>query len=99
MHHDPGLMAAVHERFLDPRVELATRVLDRARRRGEIGPDVDIRLLAAILPAMVLYRRLVAGERIDAQFIARIIDEVVVPAAHCSRAVSPTPNPTQKREF
>jgi len=99
MHHDPELMAAVHERFLGPRVELATRVLDRARRRGEIGPDVDIRLLATILPAMVLYRRLVAGERIDAEFVARIIDEVVVPAAHCSRVVSPTPNPTQKREF
>jgi AcrR family transcriptional regulator len=99
MHHDPELMAAVHERFLGPRIELATRVLDRARRRGEIGPDVDIRLLVAVLPAMVLYRRLVAGEHIDARFVARIIDEVVLPAARSSRSALPTQKPTQKREF
>jgi AcrR family transcriptional regulator len=99
MHHDPELMAAVHERFLGPRIELATRVLDRARRRGEIGPDADSRLLVAVLPAMVLYRRLVAGEHIDARFVARIIDEVVLPAARSSRSALPTQKPTQKREF
>jgi AcrR family transcriptional regulator len=99
MHHDPELMAAVHERFLGPRIELATRVLDRARRRGEVGPDVDIRLLVAVLPAIVLYRRLVAGERIDAPFVARVIDEVVLPAARRTPSVSSTPNPTSKRDF
>jgi AcrR family transcriptional regulator len=84
MHHDADLMAAVHERFLGPRIEMATRVLERARQRGEIGQAVDIRLLAAVLPAIVLYRRLVLGQHIDRRFVARIIDEVVLPAAHPS---------------
>jgi AcrR family transcriptional regulator len=96
MHHDPDLMAAVHQRFLGPRIELATRILERARRRGEIGPDVDIRLLFAVLPAMVLHRRLVMGEPIDARFVARVIDEVLLPATHSSRSALRTPNPTPK---
>jgi AcrR family transcriptional regulator len=99
MHHDPDLMAAVHERFLGPRVELATRVLQRARDRGEIGPDVDIRLLFAVLPAMVLHRRLVMGEPIDARFVARVIDEVVLPAVHRSQSVSDTTNSTPRRDL
>jgi AcrR family transcriptional regulator len=99
MHHDPDLMAAVHERFLGPRMELATKVLERARLRGEIGPEVDIRLLSAVLPAMVLHRRLVMGEPIDARFVARVVNEVVVPAAHCSRSISQTLHPTTKREL
>jgi hypothetical protein len=98
MHHDPELMAAVHTRFLAPRVELVTRVLERARERGEIGAEVDIRLLFAVLPAMVLHRRLVMGEPIDATFVARVVDEVLLPAAHFSGPFSPTPNPTSKRE-
>jgi AcrR family transcriptional regulator len=99
MHHDPDLMAAVHERFLGPRIELATRVLERARARGEIGAEVDIRLLFAVLPAMVLHQRLVMGEPIDGQFVARVIDEVLLPAAHFSSSVAPSQDPTPKREF
>lgn len=98
MHHNPDLMTAVHERFLGPRVELAARVLERARERGEIGPEVDIRLLSAVLPAMVLHRRLVMGEPVDARFVTRVIDEIVVPAGHCSRPAAQTLNPT-KREL
>ena len=75
-----------------------TRVLERARERGEIGAAVDIRLLFAVLPAMVLHRRLVMGEPIDATFVARVVDEVLLPAAHFSGPFSPTPNPTSKRE-
>jgi AcrR family transcriptional regulator len=96
MHRDPDLMIAVHERFLGPRIELVTRMLERARARGEIGPDVDIRLLFAVLPAMVLHRRLVMGEPIDARFVAQVIDEVLLPAAHSSRPAVQTPNPTPK---
>ena len=98
MHRDPELMTAVHERFLSPRIELATRVFERARERGEIGPEVDIQLLSAVLPAMVLHRRLVMGETVDSRFVARVIDEILVPAGRCSRSASQTLNPT-KREL
>jgi AcrR family transcriptional regulator len=99
MHHDADLMVAVHERFLGPRIDLATRVLERARRRGEIGPAVDIRLLAAVLPAIVMYRRLVLGEHVDRRFVARIIDEVVLPSANGPGSVSETLHPTPRREL
>jgi hypothetical protein len=48
---------------------------------------------------MVLHRRLVMGEPIDARFVARVVDEIVVPAAHCSRSVSQTLHATTKREL
>jgi AcrR family transcriptional regulator len=102
MHRDPTLMAAVRERFLGPRIEIAARVLERARGRGDIGPEVDIELLTAVLPAMVLHRRLVMGEPVDARFVARVIDEVLLPAAQRSGSVShplsPTPKTDPKRD-
>jgi AcrR family transcriptional regulator len=97
MHHDPDLKAAVYERFLGPRVEHVTRLMQRARDRGEIGPEADIRLLFAVLPAMVLHQRLVMGERVSARFVERVLDEIVLPAAHCTR--SHTTNPTPNREL
>ncbi|MBD0292049.1 MAG: TetR/AcrR family transcriptional regulator [Jiangellaceae bacterium] len=91
MHHDPDLTRAIHKRFLGPRMELARQVLERARRRGEISGDVDISLLVGVLPAMVLYRRLVLDEPVDPRFVARVVDEVVLPAA-----TGKNPSPTRK---
>ena len=97
MHHDPELMSAVHPRFLAPRVELVTRVLERARERGEIGAEVDIRLLFAVLPAMVLHRRLVMGEPIDATFVARSSTRCYFPPP-TSPVLSHQPRTRHRRE-
>lgn len=88
MHHDADLQRAFRERFLAPRLEVLAGVLDRASKRGEIDAEVDIQLLADVLPGMVLHRRLIMGGSVDDDFIARIIDGVLLPAAHRTHPVS-----------
>jgi len=48
---------------------------------------------------MVLHQRLVMGKPIDRRFVTRVIDEIVLPAAHCSRSASRPSNPIPKREL
>jgi AcrR family transcriptional regulator len=82
MQHDADLERAFRERFLAPRLEVLDAVFDRARGRGEIEAGVDIRLLFDVLPGIVLHRRLIMGGSVDDDLIARIIDGVLLPAAH-----------------
>jgi hypothetical protein len=62
-------------------VALARRVWERARDRGEIRADVDLDLVEASLPGIVLHRVLVLGEEPSSELITRVIDHVVLPAA------------------
>jgi hypothetical protein len=70
MKHDHELTRAIQERFLAPRIQIGRIVFERAQRRGEIDPDVDIELLFDVLPGMVMNRRLVLGKPVDEDFIA-----------------------------
>jgi len=84
MQHDAELEQAIRERFLDPRIEVGRTVFERAQGRGEIDAEVDIELLFDVLPGMVMNRRLVLGKPVDEDFIAHVIDDVVLPAARRS---------------
>ena len=90
MKHDHELTRAIQERFLAPRIQIGRIVFERAQRRGEIEPDVDIELLFDVLPGMVMNRRLVLGKPVDEDFIAHVIDDVVLPAARRSSPAVPT---------
>jgi AcrR family transcriptional regulator len=90
MKHDHELTRAIQERFLAPRIQIGRIVFERAQRRGEIDPDVDIELLFDVLPGMVMNRRLVLGKPVDDDFIAHVIDDVVLPAARRSSPAVPT---------
>jgi AcrR family transcriptional regulator len=94
MHHDTELKHAIQERFFEPRLRIGRTVLERAQRRGEIDPDVDIELLFGVLPGMVMNRRLVLGQPVDEHFIAHVIDDVVLPAARRSSPSVRIPTPT-----
>jgi hypothetical protein len=84
MNHDTELQRAIHERFLGPRIVAGRTAFERAQRRGEINPDVDIELLFDVLPGTVMNRRFVLGGSVDEEFIAHVIDDVVLPAARRS---------------
>jgi AcrR family transcriptional regulator len=86
MQHDAELKRAIDERFIQPRITATRTAFERAKRRGEIDPDVDIELLFDVLPGMVVNRRLVLGKPVDQSYIAHVIDDVVLPAAHRSSA-------------
>jgi AcrR family transcriptional regulator len=85
LHRDAELQTAVQERFLAPRVALVTEVYERAVRRGEIAPDVDIELLTATLPAVIVYHAFVLGIEPTDELILRVIDNLILPAARGSQ--------------
>lgn len=86
LHRDPELQKAFQERFLAPRLQLTRKVYERAVERGEIGPEVDIELLAVTLPAVIVHHAYILGVEPTDDLILRVIDHVIVPAARGSQA-------------
>lgn len=81
LHRDQEFADAFHTRFIEPKVAETRAVYERAQVRGEIPADVDVDLLAPVLPAIILHRAFILREPTDDATVARIIDEIVIPAA------------------
>jgi AcrR family transcriptional regulator len=81
LHRDSALQRAFQERFLAPRQGLVDTIYRRAADRGEIPADADVELLAQALPAIVVHRSFVLGIPADPEFVERVIDHVILPAA------------------
>jgi AcrR family transcriptional regulator len=77
---EPELADAFQRLFLGPRIAVAVEVFERARARGEISADVDVRLIATVLPSVVIHRLFLQQQDADEAFIERVVDEVVLPA-------------------
>ena len=78
---NPEVAAVFHEQFVRSRVGLMRGLLERAQARGELRPDIDLEMVAAVAPAMIAYRKMVAGQRIDDEFVVQMIDTVILPLA------------------
>jgi AcrR family transcriptional regulator len=81
MHHDPDFAEEFRTRVLAPKTEVARRVFERARVRGEITADLDLDLLAPALAGIILHRSFVLGLPADEKTVAQVVDEIIVPAA------------------
>jgi len=79
--HDPGFAEAFRAQVIGPKAQLSQTIFRRAQERGEIPPDVDIDLLAPALAGIVLHRMFLMGELPDEALIARVIDQIILPAA------------------
>lgn len=79
--HDRELMAAFNEHCIEPRRMALDEMLRRAVVRGEMPAGKDVELLTSVIPALIIYRKLVNGDPVDSSFARRIVDEVVIPAA------------------
>jgi hypothetical protein len=66
-------------------VAITNGVYERAVRRGEIAPDVDVELLSQTLPAVIVHHAFVLGIEPTEDLILRIIDHVIMPAARGSQ--------------
>ena len=77
---DEHFAAAFRRDFIGPKAAVSTAIFDRARERGEIRDDVDLDVVVPALPGIALHRQFLLGEALDADFITRIIDQVVLPA-------------------
>ena len=78
---NPDVAAAFQQQFVRSRVSLMRGLLERAQERGELRDDIDLEMVAAVAPAMIAYRKMVAGHRIDDEFVVQMIDSVILPLA------------------
>jgi AcrR family transcriptional regulator len=93
LHRDQEFSEAFQERFIKPKVAETRVIFERAQRRGEIPADADLELLAPLLAAVVLHRSFVLQEPIDDHTVARIVDQVVIPAATHERTARAAAEP------
>jgi AcrR family transcriptional regulator len=69
--------------FIGPKAARSRRIYERAQQRGEIGPQVDLDIIAPAVVAILMHRILLLGEVPDADLVTRVIDQIIVPAATC----------------
>ena len=83
----PELRAAFRGGARGSRVMRA--VIDRGVARGEIAAPTNAELLAALYPALSLYRLVLFGQDPDAAFARSILDDLVMPLLLASAAPGP----------
>jgi AcrR family transcriptional regulator len=77
--HDQQLGSALDDLMLLKGRRLVTAILQQAAARGEVAPDRDWSLIADTLTGMGLMR-VIAGQSVDAKFIRKVIDTLILPA-------------------
>lgn len=89
---DADFAAAFRERFIAPKQARALEIYRRAQERGEIRTDVDLLLVSAALPGIVLHRQFLLGEVPTKAVIEHLIDQLILPAvtAGCSATTTST---------
>jgi AcrR family transcriptional regulator len=80
MARDEEFAATYRREFLGPKVAASRAIFERARDRGEVRDDVDLDLLAPSLPGIVLHRVFLLGDEATPDLVARVIDQVILPA-------------------
>lgn len=78
---DTEFAAAFRERFIGPKLAIAREIYGRAIARGEVSAELDLDLIAAALPGIVLHRLFLLGEQPSPDLITRVVDQVIIPAA------------------
>jgi AcrR family transcriptional regulator len=80
IHRDEEFAAAYRRDFVGPKIEAARTIYQRAQERGELRSDIDVELLSAALPGIVLHRVYILGELPTPELIAKVIDQIILPA-------------------
>ncbi|NYJ74008.1 TetR/AcrR family transcriptional regulator [Allobranchiibius huperziae] len=80
LHRDAEFTRLFTEKFIAPRMEGLRIVLERAQRRGEVGANADLDLLAAVLPALKFHHVVMLDECPTPARLQHIIEQVLLPA-------------------
>lgn len=89
LDRDHEFVRTIKERVLAPRKQTIMMVLQRAADRGEISRDVVTPLVAETAPALVMMCVLGEGPPVRADYIDRVLDDVMMPLL---RAAAPNPD-------
>jgi AcrR family transcriptional regulator len=81
LQRDPEFAGEFRSRVIGPKLEVVRTIFERAQTRGEVAADADLDLLAPALAGIILHRSFVLGLPADEKTVARVVDEIIVPAA------------------
>ncbi|MFC9392135.1 TetR/AcrR family transcriptional regulator [Streptomyces sp. NPDC057027] len=70
---DPGVAAALNERFIAPQEDKTVARLRAARDQGRLSPDFDLDLAMAILSGPLYFRLLVTQEPLTHAYVDRVL--------------------------
>ncbi len=90
MHRDADLTHAVKERMLAPKTQALRALIVRAQRRSEVGPDADLDLLTAVVPALTMHLMLTTGYCPSLAQMRSIVDHILLPACLAHQGQAPT---------
>jgi AcrR family transcriptional regulator len=77
---DEEFAEAFRRDFIGPKKAMSTEMFRRAQERGEIRDDVDLELISAALPGVVLHRAFLLGDPPTPELIAQVVDQLILPA-------------------
>ncbi|GGV19057.1 TetR family transcriptional regulator [Streptomyces litmocidini] len=72
--HDPGVAAALNERFIAPQADKTVARLKAARDQDRLSPDFDLDVAMAILSGPLYFRLLITQEPLTHEYVDRILD-------------------------
>jgi AcrR family transcriptional regulator len=77
--HDPELSAQLTKQFHHEQLPTLIELVDRARERHEIRPEVTASAITELLPGTLLMHILVLGLPGDESFIRHLVDDILLP--------------------
>jgi AcrR family transcriptional regulator len=77
--HEPELAEAFRGGFLRSQRDVLRGVLDHAATRGELAEDAPKSMAVELAGAALTYRLMLTGDPLDAPFVDRLVDQVLVP--------------------
>lgn len=80
LHRDPDKHEALRQRLVHDGTKQVRAVLERAVDRGELADGLDVDLLSAVIPAMVLFQMTYRTPgTFDEDFVSRIVTDILTP--------------------
>ena len=94
---DDELAQVARDCILQPLVDDLSTILEQARSRGDFAPEADLRFVASVIPAMVMFHTCAAGLGGEpVAVLRRVIEQIVLPLASSAPASTP-PAPAGRR--
>ena len=78
---DPEFAEEFRTRVVGPKIATSLAIWERALARGEVRPDLDPSLFGPALAGILLHRSFMLGDPPTRELIARVIDQIILPAA------------------
>lgn len=77
---DEEFAEAFRRDFIAPKKALGDEIYRRAQERGEISEDIDLDLITAALPGIILHRAFLLGDPPTPELVEKVVDQLILPA-------------------